>query len=151
VNLQLSDGKTPLHLALQQNQHELVTYLLARGADPKAKTQQNVTCLHFASAEGEKEMIEKFLGFGNHVNEQNANGKTPLHVAVEKNQIDGIKVLLNAGADIKIKDAWGRLAEECGKQTAYKLLRAHKPGQKYEFVVVTDDEVKQILPGKEDD
>jgi len=141
INIATPDGKTPLHLAIQQNQPELIEYLLKRGADPKAKTQQNVSCLHFAASEGDKAIIEKFLSLGNHVNEQNTNGKSPLHVAAEKNHIDALKVLLNAGADTKAKDAWGRLAEECGKVTAYKLLKAHKPGQKYEFIVVADDEV----------
>jgi len=148
VNLQITDGKTPLHLAIQQSQFEMVNYLLSKGADPRMKTQQNVTCLHFASSEGDKPTIEKFLSLGNNVNEQNANGKTALHIAAEKNHIDAIKVLLNAGADKKIRDAWGRLAEECGKVTAYKMLNAHKPGQKYEFVVVADDEV--VLPARED-
>jgi len=148
VGLTITDGKTPLHLAVQQSLFDMITFLLAKGADPRTKTQQNVSCLHFAASEGDKPTIEKFLSLGNNVNEQNANGKTPLHVAAEKNHIDAIKVLLNSGGDKRIKDSWGRLAEECGKVTAYKLLNAHKPGQKYEFVVVGDDEV--VLPARED-
>lgn len=146
VNLQLVDGKTPLHVAIQQNNPELINFLLSRGADPKAKTQQNVSCLHFAAAEGDRDTVEKFIGHGNNVNEQNANGKTPLHVAVEKTQLDAVKVLLNHGANTNLKDAWGRPAKECGGATAYKLIHAHKPGQKYEFVVVTDDDLKTGLP-----
>jgi len=141
INITTTDGKTPLHVAVQQIQPEMIQFLLSRGADAKAKTVQNVTCLHFAAAEGDRLLLEKFISLGNHVNEANANGKTPLHVAAEKNHIDAIKSLLNAGADAKLKDSWGRVAAECGKVTAFKLLGAHKPGQKYEFVVVGDDEV----------
>lgn len=141
VNSTTPDGKTPLHIAVQSNQVDMIQFLLSRGADPKAKTAQNVSCLHFAAAEGDRLLIDKFISLGNHVNEANANGKTPLHVAAEKNHLDAIKALLNAGADAKLKDSWGRVAAECGKTTAYKLLNAHKPGQKYEFVVVADDEV----------
>jgi ankyrin repeat protein len=150
INLHLADGKTPLHLAVQQSLMDMITYLLSKGADPKQKTQQNVSCLHFAASEGDKATIEKFIGYGNNVNEQNSNGKSPLHVAAEKNHLDAIKVLLNAGANKNLKDSWGRLAEECGKVTAYKMLSAHKPGQKYEFVVIGDDEVGKLLPQRED-
>jgi len=150
INLKLVDGKTPLHLAIQQSLVDLITFLLAKGADPKVKTQQNVSCLHFAASEGDKPTIEKFLGYGNNVNEQNTNGKTPLHVAAEKNHIDALKVLLNAGANKNLKDAWGRLAEECGKVTAYRMLNSHKPGQKYEFVVIGDDEAAKLVPQRED-
>jgi len=149
VNLPLVDGKTPLHIAIQVNNAELINFLMGRGGDPKIKTTQNVSCLHFAAAEGEREWVEKFISLGNNVNEQNSNGKTPLHVAVEKTQLDAVKVLLNHGSNINIKDAWGRPAKECGGATAYKLIHAHKPGQKYEFIVVTDDD--NVLPGRDDE
>jgi len=39
-----------------------------------------------------------------------------------------------AGASKTIKDGWGRTPQECGKTTSFKLISAHEPGQKYEFV-----------------
>jgi hypothetical protein len=39
-----------------------------------------------------------------------------------------------ANASTTILDGWGRTPQECGKTTAFKLISAHKPGTKYEFV-----------------
>jgi len=62
-------------------------------------------------------------------------------VAAEKGHIDAIKLLLMAGANISAVDGWGRKPAECGKITAYNLISAHKPGQKYEFAdMLVDDE-----------
>jgi len=66
--------------------------------------------------------------------------KLPSTWAAEKGNIDAIKVLLNANALTNIKDSWGRVASECGKITAYKMISEHKPGMKYEYVTVDHDE-----------
>jgi len=96
--------------------------------------------LHFAAIEGDRAMVEKFLHISGGINEQNNNGKTPLHVAAEKGNIDGIKVLLNGNVTTTTKDVMGRVAAECGKITAYKMISEHKPGMKYEYVTADDDE-----------
>jgi len=144
VNLPADNGKTPIMIAVQLQQMELIDYLLKRNADPRLKNDSGVTCLHFA-ASGDRALMEKFVQLGVGKDDQNANGKSALHVAAELNNSDAIKVLLNAGANPKLKDSWGRLAEECGKVTAYKLLHNHKPGQKYEFA---EDFVDEEVDGK---
>jgi ankyrin repeat protein len=144
INLQADFGKTPLHMAIQGNTKDIIDVLLKRNADYKAKTQSGVTCLHFACAEGDKDMVQKFLNMGLNINEQNGNGKSPLHIAAEKNHLDVIKTLLMANANTKLKDSWGREACECGQVTAYRTIKEHKPGMKYEFVTLTEEDLKEM-------
>jgi len=147
VNLPSDGGKTPLHFAILEKQPELLELLLKRGADAKLKSMTGAGCLHFAVVEGDRAMVERFVHIcSGGINDQNNNGKTPLHVAAEKGNIDAIKVLLNNNANTTIKDGWGRLASECGKITAYKMITEHKPGMKYEFVTVDDDEEGEKKP-----
>jgi ankyrin repeat protein len=135
INLTTDFGKTPLHMAIQEEQEGLIDYLISKKADVKAKNDGLVGCLHFGAATSNHKLLEKLLKFKElNANERNGNGKTPLHVAAEKNNIDHIKILLNLGVDSKIKDGWGRLAEECGKTTAYHLIHDHKPGTKYDII-----------------
>jgi len=142
VNLPSDGGKTPLHFAILEKKPDVVEVLLRKGADPKLKSLTGAGSLHFAVIEGDRAMVEKFLTISGGINEQNNNGKTPLHVAAEKGNIDAVKVLLNGNATISTKDSWGRVAAECGKITAYKMISEHKPGMKYEYVTADDDDEK---------
>eukprot|EP01125_Pyxidicula_operculata_P008808 TRINITY_DN2922_c0_g1_i1.p1 TRINITY_DN2922_c0_g1~~TRINITY_DN2922_c0_g1_i1.p1 ORF type:complete len:292 (-),score=80.30 TRINITY_DN2922_c0_g1_i1:144-1019(-) len=146
INLQADFGKTPLHMSIQEwsKDKNCLETLLKRGADHKLKTQSGVTCLHFAAAEGDKDLVQRFINMGLNVNDQNANGKSPLHIATEKNHLDAIKILLMANASTTLKDAWGRVAYECGQVTAYRLIKEHKPGMKYEFVTLTEEDLKEM-------
>jgi len=135
INLSTDFGKTPLLMAIQEEQEAIFDFLLGKKADTKVKNDGKVSCIHFAAASNSLKIMEKILAWKDtNINERNGNGKTALHIAAEKNNGDMIKVLLNKGADTKEKDGWGRLAEECGKQTAYKMIHDHVPGTKYEFV-----------------
>jgi len=135
IELTTDFGKTPLHMAIQEEQEALIDFLISKKADVKAKNDGKVGCVHFAAACTNVKIMEKFLAMKDtNINERNGNGKTALHIAAEKNNIDMIKLLLNKGADTQQRDGWGRLAEECGKQTAYKMLHDHVAGTKYEFV-----------------
>jgi len=135
VNLTTDFGKTALHMAIQEDQEGIFEYLLQKKSDPKAKNDGQVSCVHFAAAGKSLKILEKVLALKDtNVNERNGNGKTALHIAAEKNNIDIIKMLLNKGADISIKDGWARLAEECGGQSAYRLIHEHKAGTKHEIV-----------------
>ena len=49
ANIPDFDGRTPLHLALEDQDVELLELLLAGGANPNAKCPDLVSCVHFAS------------------------------------------------------------------------------------------------------
>merc|ERR550514_1799773 len=54
-------GKTPLHLAAENNKSAAVMALLRGGANPNAKTLAGYTCLHLAVLNGHKHMVATLL------------------------------------------------------------------------------------------
>jgi len=114
-------------------------FIIEKKADPTLTNDTGVTSLHFAAATAPKEGFEKILALKIPIDSINKNGKTPLHVAAEKGNMDAIKLLLMGGASTTILDGWGRTPQEAGKQTAFNLISSHRPGQKYEFVDMSDD------------
>lgn len=95
----VSGGKKPWHL-------ELVTALLAAGADPnRGRQSDGRSPLESAAREGSIEIVKALLAAGADVNLVFRNGyqETALHCAVRGERLDVIKVLLAAGADPRIK------------------------------------------------
>ena len=76
-------GMSPLHVAILQNNRDIVELLLEKGADVNLQNNSGDTPLHFAIAGENVELCNLLLNAGADVNLQNENGKTPLHHAVE--------------------------------------------------------------------
>lgn len=60
-------------------QHKIVSYLLAKGADPNLCTAQGITPIHFAVASHRLEIIEELIKKKANINAQRDGGFTPLH------------------------------------------------------------------------
>jgi ankyrin repeat protein len=58
------NSRTPLHFAVLKNQPEIVTLLLRRGADPKAKDDRGLTPLNEATARTDRRIVEALLATG---------------------------------------------------------------------------------------
>jgi len=80
-------GNTPLHIAAQSGDLDLVKKLLAKGANPNAKTNKAPT--------GGRGGGGGFFRLG--------GGQTPLMVAAKANQVEAMKALVASGADTKLK------------------------------------------------
>lgn len=81
-----SFGSTPLRIAVSHRDLEMVSMLLANGADPNAETYSPISKL------AKEERQKGRLGLMGYLN-------TPLHEAVEKDALCVAKALLAAGAD----------------------------------------------------
>lgn len=57
INAMTAMGKTPLHLAVENNKPRVAIALLNGGADPTAKTLAGFTCLHLAVLNGHRGMV----------------------------------------------------------------------------------------------
>lgn len=55
------NGFTPLHIAAQRNQLEIMTALLEFGASVRAATRQGVTPLHLGAQEGHLDVVTLLL------------------------------------------------------------------------------------------
>ncbi len=95
-------GESPLMLAAINNQLELATVLIARGADIN---RPGWTPLHYAAAKGHKEMMRLMLEHDAYIDSEAANGTTPLMLAALSTSPLAVKLLLEEGADPTLVDS----------------------------------------------
>jgi ankyrin repeat protein len=118
VNLQDSDGWTPLHVAVCNDQRSILKLLLERGCD----TQQRIK-------EGHERVVEAAGGrffeqdqFFMH--EPNFSGASPLHLATLLGRTQCAELLLSAGADVHVRDDFEESCLHYVYRAGYYDLRA---------------------------
>ncbi len=84
-----------------------VKELLAKGADPNAKSAIGTSPLHGAAKKSEVEITRALIAQGADVNARDQSGLTPLMAAASANQIHNMEALLAAGARVDAKDDKG--------------------------------------------
>lgn len=103
INEPDEDGFTPLMIAAEGQNPEIVNMLINAGADVNARYKYGETPLMFALGWGKnQDVIKALIDGGADVNAENKKGKTPLMIATECN-IDEkiINILTEAGAEEK--------------------------------------------------
>jgi len=95
--LQSEYGPTPLLVAAEEGQAEIVVFLLENGADVFYRDGWGFTALHYAQNKGIAELL---LKQGAKVNAQGRYGPTALHKAAENGRKDVAELLLAHGADV---------------------------------------------------
>ncbi len=84
-----------------------VKELLAKGADPNARTAIGESPLHGAAKKDEAEITRMLIAHGADVNARDGNGLTPLMAAASARQTQNIEALLASGAHIDAQDDKG--------------------------------------------
>ncbi|ERF70990.1 hypothetical protein EPUS_03269 [Endocarpon pusillum Z07020] len=104
----LIDGRQPaLHLAIQEEQPDMVNLLLSHGADINSTGYHNWTPLHIAASIGHLALTQLCLARGANVAALTDTAQTPLHKACSSRNILVVKALLEAGADKTAKNQRG--------------------------------------------
>jgi len=120
------EGETPLHIASNQGQIELVASLIERGAELNTANNLGYTPLHYAASKCNKEIVRMLIDNGANVNSRSDFGYTPLHYAVNYCKMDIAKMLIDNGANINIRNIFGNTPLHCvaalGKMEAVRLL-----------------------------
>ena len=101
INEQNEEYKqTPLHIAVYNENSELVKVLIKAGADVNIKMKNGYTALHIAAFYGDKKSVSSLLRGKADVNAKGDDGITPLHRAAEGGDVKTIKILLANGANV---------------------------------------------------
>ena len=93
---------TPLHFAVRQRSPEVLSLLLAAGAQVDALNGHGQTALHLAAENGRKDIAEMLLKEGAPVEIVDLRKMSPLAVAVQNDQLHIVRLLVRFGYDIKI-------------------------------------------------
>lgn len=114
VNAKNTDGRTPLHYAVDIGNLEMVNVLLKNKADVTQTTSQGHTPLHIAAVKDSTEIAEALLQHMSHdksndfINAQTLDGSTSLHLAARSGNSDMVKFLLKRGAIYNIHNDQGK-------------------------------------------
>ena len=104
VNQADEKGRTPLYLAARYGYPEIVSRLLAAGAQVDSQTYDNgKTPLYIASGYGNLAVVKQLLAAGAQVSEKKENGFRTLHNAAYYGHLHVVKQLLAAGAQVNAK------------------------------------------------
>jgi ankyrin repeat protein len=86
ANLRNGEGQTPLHLATQLGDCDIMRLLLDRGADVDVQDRRRSTPLHLASDNRNSMTTQLLLRSGANVRVRNEDGRTPLQVASDDSE-----------------------------------------------------------------
>ena len=120
ANARDEDGMTALMYAAMYASADCVELLLAKGADPNAKSNSDVTALMLAIGQADK--VRLLLSKGAEVNAKRKQGHTALSIAAgREGAAEVIKALLDHGADLTVANILGA-ATRGGDIKVVKLL-----------------------------
>ena len=102
------ESESALHYFAVENRIDVVTWLLARGADPNGIGSDRFP-LHESAQLGNAEMCRILLNAGANPDTPDSLGETALHKASSNAYLDMIELLLVSGADPGIPEMCGEL------------------------------------------
>ncbi|CAH0391561.1 unnamed protein product [Bemisia tabaci] len=126
INARTSDGRSPLHLASEQNYTEILSYLIENGADVDAQDYRQWSPLHCAAYDGNLKVVKTLLKKVSNIDAKTEKSTTPLHFAVDHGYLEVTQVLLEKGANVNAQDHtnWSPLhfSTEKGNEKMSELL-----------------------------
>ena len=115
---------TPLLEAVVHGQHEVVQFLIERGADPN-KPYRHMP-MNSAAQKGHEKVVRVFLDAGMDPDESGRQGYTPMHFAARNGHKNVVRMLIDAGAHIDKTNQFGdtplHWAADEGQSDMYQFL-----------------------------
>jgi len=109
INSQVSHQgytSTLLHLAIVLNKYRLSDFLINKGADVNARSQNKVAIFEDAVNMGNIKILKSVYDHGGLLNDTSGIFKrTPIHVALQLHQLKIIKFFINRGVDLNIAES----------------------------------------------
>lgn len=105
-----SQGKTPLHVAIENGRNEICQFLVGI-TDLTIQDHGGWTVLHWAANMGSEELVKIILDADSEVIRScDYNWRTPLHLAAIRGKADVVKAFVHAKADLEAIDDDGKTA-----------------------------------------
>ena len=106
VNQRTADGTSALHWVVHYGDAELVTRLLAAGADANAHNDYGASPMSEAAIRGDSKLLGALLGAGANVESANADGQTALMILARTSNIEAAQLLISHGANVNATEKW---------------------------------------------
>ncbi|QLH42551.1 MAG: ankyrin repeat domain-containing protein [Coxiellaceae bacterium] len=102
VDIRDDNRKTPLMLACEHNQLDMVIWLLSRNPDVNAIDKEGFSSLHYAAQSGSDAIAGLLLLNHAYINQRDLDGYTPLHHAIMFKNVSVVKLLLTNKALVNV-------------------------------------------------
>jgi len=122
------DGMHFLHIAVNNELHDIVDVLLVNGANPNVVTRgdgRGYAPLHFTCKFGAEKLAQSLIKAGANVNIATEHGHTPLHLAVQQGLVEHVDVLLEHGALVDVKNHEGHEAADVAARAYSQIPAQH--------------------------
>lgn len=109
VSILIAAGaEVDLHLAAYLGDVTIAKRLIETGTDVNIRDDLDNTPLHYAARSGQAAVADVLIANGAEVDAEDEHGNTPLHLATK--HVEVTKVLVDHGADLNARDQGGRTA-----------------------------------------
>lgn len=126
VDIQDSNGRTPLSLAAEKGYSEAAKPVLQHGANVMMKDNRDWTALHWACKQGHEPMARLLAEHGVDIGAKDKQGATALYWAAEKGYEAMVRLLLENGAEVNLREGRGitplQGASSSGHEGVVRLL-----------------------------
>jgi ankyrin repeat protein len=95
VNIKYDEGMTPLMIAVEEKNIEMVAYLLSQDADINAQNDKRMTPLMIAVEKENIEMVTYLLSQHAKIDLKNNDGQTAMDIAKDNNSKNIVDILTN--------------------------------------------------------
>lgn len=154
INSRDEIGRSSLAIACASNNHEMVKFLISKGANPREKIW-NSELINQAISRNNIDLLNTFIEGGIDPNSRDEHGRSCLEVAVYSNNPETVKFLISKGANIeeKVNESICLIdyASSKGLDTIVEVMRLcseKKSLQQKEVVIQTSKSLRNIFESK---